>query len=178
MKITVEAMARRVGCSPSTLHKALKNGLVERESDGSFNFRKTKRGIELQSARRGGQTVGNTGGMSPALLAIKLQLAQEELELTRAKRMRAQQELAKEAGELVLKQEVSRAWAGIVMDFRDAVLSVPEQIAVRCDRKPAREIAAIARELLEGTLRVLAENGGRANATFGTKGKRCGAAGH
>jgi hypothetical protein len=80
--------------------------------------------------------------------------------------------LAKEAGELVLKSEVLRAWAGIIMDFRDAILSVPEQIAVRCDRKPAREIAAIVREMLEDTLRTLAENGGRANATFGAKGTK------
>ena len=168
MKMTIEAMARRVGCAPSTLHKALKNGLIEREPDGSLNFRKTKRGIELQSARRGGQTLGNTGGMSPALLAIKMQLAQEELELTRAKRMRAQQELAKGAGELILKGEALRAWAELMMNFRDSLLSVGDQIALRCDKKPAREIATIVREAHEEILRALAEGGARTNATLGT----------
>jgi len=170
---TVKAIAGRVGCSVSTLKKALSAGLVEREGDGSFNVRKVRRGVELQSMRRGGQRLGGDGGMGslpPGLVAIKQAQAQEELELTRAKRMKAQQELAKDAGELILKSDVTRGWAELMMNFRDAILTVGDQIAMRCDGKRAREIAGIIREAHERILQELADGGGRVNTAGGLKG--------
>ena len=169
MKQTITAVAAAVRCSATTLKKAIKAGFVEREDDGTFNLRRVRRGIEAQSARRGGQKLHNSGGMSAQLVSIKTQQAQEELELTRAKRMKAQQELAKDAGELILKSDVTRGWAELMMNFRDALLSVGDQIAMRCDGKRAREIAAIARDAHERIPQELADGGGRVNGSIGQK---------
>ena len=171
MVSTIAGAAQKVGASDSTIKRLLRNGLIEREADGSFNLRLVRRALEAQASLRGGRPLGgagSSGGMSASYMAIKLQIIQEELELTRAKRMRAQQELAKGAGELILKGEALRAWAELMMNFRDSLLSVGDQIALRCDKKPAREIATIVREAHEEILRALAEGGARTNATLGT----------
>lgn len=47
------------------------------------------------------------------------------------------------------------------MTFRDQILAVPDQIALRCDGKSARVIAGIMRVALEQVIRNLAENGWR-----------------
>lgn len=105
--------------------------------------------------------------VSPRLVAIKEAQAEEELEWTRAKRMRAQQELAKNAGELLLRSDLLRGWAELLMNFRDALTNVGNQIALRCDGKPARQIAEIIRSAHEDLLRALAEEGGRIHAVGG-----------
>ena len=50
---TVKAVAAKVALSPFDGKKALAAGLVEREADDSFNVRKVRRGVELQSMRCG-----------------------------------------------------------------------------------------------------------------------------
>jgi|CXWL01.1.fsa_nt_gi hypothetical protein len=167
MKQTITAVAAAVKCSVTTLKKAIRAGLVEREDDGTFNLRRVRRGIEAQSARRGGQKWHNSGGMPEALVAIKQEREQEELELTRAKRMRAQQELARDAGELLIRSEWLRKWAELFMNFRDALAQVGAQIALRCDGKKAREIAEIVRAEHERILKELADGGGRLNESIG-----------
>ena len=107
--------------------------------------------------------------VSARLAAIREQQAQEELEWTRAKRMRAQQELAKEAGELILRSDVLRGWRELMMNFRDALLAVGDQIALRCDGRRAREISVIVRSAHEEVLKQLAEGGGRFNGALGVK---------
>jgi hypothetical protein len=169
MKQTITAVAAAVKCSATTLKKAIKAGFVEREDDGTFNLRRVRRGLDAQSERRGGQKWQNSGGMAPALVAIKQEHAQEELELTRAKRMRAQQELAKDAGELLIKSEWLRAWAEIFMNFRDSLIQVGSQIALRCAGKAAREISEIVRAEHERILKELADSGARLNESVGQK---------
>lgn len=170
---TIPAAAKAAGVSETTIKRALDAGSIARRKDGTFDPRALRDGIAARAARRGGTPMGSGrsgshgGGMPPAILAIKAEQAKEELELTRAKRMRAQQELAKGAGELILKGEALRAWAELMMNFRDRVLSIPEQVAKRCDKKTAREIAVILRESLEEVLRALAEGGARANGSLG-----------
>jgi hypothetical protein len=160
MKQTITAVAAAVRCSVTTLKKAIKAGFVEREDDGTFNLRRV---------RRGGQKWHNSGGMSAALVAIKQEREQEELELTRAKRMRAQQELARDAGELLIRSEWLRKWTELFMNFRDALAQVGAQIALRCDGKKAREIAEIVRAEHERILKELADGGGRLNESIGQK---------
>jgi phage terminase Nu1 subunit (DNA packaging protein) len=162
---TIDAAAKAAGVSVTTIKRALEAGAVTRKKDGSFDPSALRDGIAARAARRGGQPMGGaySGGIAPALIAIKQAQAQEELELTRAKRMRAQQELAKDAGELILKSDVTRGWAELMMNFRDALLSVGDQVAMRCDGKRAREVAEIIRVAHEGILQSLADGGGRFN---------------
>jgi len=164
---TIKELAMRLGCAVSTVKKAKAAGLIERNRDGGFDVRRARRAIAVQGARRGGQVLGNTGGLSPALIAIKEQQAQEELELTRAKRMAAQQALAKSAGELLVRSEMLRAWMDLLMNFRDGLTNVANQIALRCDLKPARTVAEIVRGAHDDLLRALAEGGGRIHAVGG-----------
>lgn len=168
---SISQAASAVGVSEKTIQRAIEAGVIAREKDGRFDRRKLLAGIAARAAQRGGQPMGgSTGGMPSALIAIKQQQAQEELELTRAKRMRAQQELAEMSGQLILKSDALRGWCELMMNFRDALLALGDQIALRCDMRKAREISVIIRGAHEEVLKQLAEGGERFNGSLGVKG--------
>lgn len=103
------------------------------------------------------------------MAAIKQEQASEELQLIRAKRMAAQQAIAKASGDLVLMSDVKRAIAELTVTFRDQVLAVSDQIALRCDGQRARVIADIVRAALEQVIQKLADDGWRTIEMVGAK---------
>ncbi len=161
---TIAALAKALNVSVSTVSKALRSGFIEREKDGSFDPKLARQGVEAQASRRGGRSLGGqSGGMPAALVALKAAQAREELKLTRAKRKTAEQHLGRQNGELLNKSEWLRKWTELFMNFRDALLQVGSQIALRCDGKKAREISEIVRTEHERILKELADGGERLN---------------
>lgn len=167
---TIPQVAKALGVSESTIKRAINDGELSREKGGVFDVRKARAVVEARAARRGGQPMGGGAVASPTLIAIKQEQAEEELALTRTKRMKAQQELAKTAGELVFKSDVTRAWSELLGGLRDRMLALGDKCALRCQGKTVREIAGILREEIEAGLQELADEGVRVNGTMGRKG--------
>jgi hypothetical protein len=78
------------------------------------------------SARLGRPWGGVKAEAVGAMAAIKQEQAQEELALTRAKRMKVQQELAKASGELILMSDTQRAGNELCVSFRDGIYVIPD----------------------------------------------------
>jgi hypothetical protein len=168
---TIPEAAAAARVSETTIKRAIEAGVIARDKRGRFDRGKLLAGIAARAARRGGQpmgggTNGHSGGMPSALIAIKQEQAKEELELTRAKRMKAQQELAKEAGELLVKGDVLRGIGELMLDFRDGLTAVKDQVALRCDMRKAREVSAIVGAAHDELLKRLAEGAGRFTGGF------------
>lgn len=80
-------------------------------------------------------------------------LKAEKLRLTRAQADKEETRVARERGELVSADAVSREWAGILRDLRNALLAVPSRCGAGLPHLTSTDIATIDREIrlaLEG----------------------------
>jgi phage terminase Nu1 subunit (DNA packaging protein) len=80
-------------------------------------------------------------------------LKAERLRLTRAQADKEETRVARERGELVPAEAVSREWASILRDLRNALLAVPSRCAATLPHLTATDSAYFEREIrkaLEG----------------------------
>lgn len=81
------------------------------------------------------------------------ELKAEKLRLTRAQADKEETRVARERGELVAADAVTREWASLLRDVRNALLAVPSRCGATLGHLTATDIATIEREIrtaLEG----------------------------
>ncbi|RDW14107.1 terminase small subunit [Paracoccus thiocyanatus] len=83
----------------------------------------------------------------PSATGDSLELKAEKLRLTRAQADKEETRVARERGELVPADAVTREWAGILRDLRSALLAVPSRCGAGLPHLTSTDIATLDREI-------------------------------
>lgn len=144
-QISEAALAGLLGISSARVRKLATDGVLVRSGRGKFDFSQSLRQYLArlrESAERAGRP--STGGDD---------LKAERLRLTRAQADKEETRVARERGELVPADAVSREWAGILRDLRNALLAIPSRCGAGLPHLTSTDIATLDREIrlaLEG----------------------------
>ncbi len=139
------ALSALLGVTSSRLRTLVRDGTIVRAGRGQFDFSQslTRYIARLrESAERAGRP--SAGGD---------ELKAEKLRLTRAQADAQETRVARERGELVQADAVTREWASLLRDLRNALLAVPSRCGASLGHLTATDIATIDREIrtaLEG----------------------------
>lgn len=140
-------MAALMRLSLSQVRTKAREGVFTRCGRGRYDVAESV-GRYIEHLRSVASRVGATppGGSPDELKA-------EKLRLTRAQADKEETRVARERGELVPADAVSREWAGILRDLRNALLAVPSRCGAGLPHLTSTDIATLDREIrtaLEG----------------------------
>lgn len=147
MELDERGMAALLRLSLSMVRTKAREGVFVRSGRGRYDVSESV-GRYVEHLRAIASRVGNTppGGTPDDLKA-------EKLRLTRAQADKEETRVARERGELVPAEAVSREWASILRDLRNAMLAVPSRCGATLPHLTSTDVATLEREIriaLEG----------------------------
>lgn len=138
-------LAAFLGLSASRVRTLSRDGVFVRTAPGRYDVGQSVRNYVArlrESAERAGRPTTATD-----------ELKAEKLRLTRAQADKEETRVKREAAELVSAEAVTREWAGILRDLRNALLAVPSRCGAVLPHLTATDTATLDREIrkaLEG----------------------------
>lgn len=138
-------LAALLGISRQTVGEKVRSGVLHRVGRATFSYPEAVTAycghLREHASRAGRPSIGGD------------ELKAEKLRLTRAQADAQEAKITRERGELVPADAVSREWAGILRDLRNALLAVPSRCGAGLPHLTSTDIATLDREIrlaLEG----------------------------
>ncbi|SEN57909.1 Phage DNA packaging protein, Nu1 subunit of terminase [Gemmobacter aquatilis] len=141
-------MAALMRLSLSQVRTKAREGLFVRSGRGRYDVAESL-GRYIEHLR----SVASRSGGRPSAVGDADDLRAEKLRLTRAQADKEETRVARERGELVPADAVTREWASLLRDLRNALLAVPSRCGATLGHLTATDIATIDHEIrtaLEG----------------------------
>ncbi|WP_192931196.1 terminase small subunit [Gemmobacter serpentinus] len=148
LELDERGMAALTRLSLPQVRTKAREGLFVRSGRGRYDVAESI-GRYIEQLR----SVASRSGGRPAAGGDTDDLRAEKLRLTRAQADKEEARVARERGELVPADAVSREWAGILRDLRNALLAVPSRCGAGLPHLTSTDIATLDREIrtaLEG----------------------------
>ncbi len=149
-RVSAAELAEWLGLTSSRINQLARDGVIPRETaPGGYVF----------PCRAGVRAYCEHTRAAASRKSADPKLAAEKLRLTTAQADKAEQQAARDRGELVHVDEVRKAWGQIITELRGALLAAPERVAstVGLDRAATTALDAEIR----AALTQLADHGGQ-----------------
>ncbi|MTH35762.1 DNA packaging protein [Paracoccus limosus] len=141
-EMTEAELSSFLGITASRTRTLARDGALVKSGRGRFDVRASV----LSYTARMREAAGRAG--NPAAGADPDALKAEKLRLTRAQADKEEARVQRERGELVEAAAVTREWASILRDLRNALLAVPSRCGAGLPHLTATDVATIDNEIL------------------------------